>query len=222
MKKLSVVLSVLVFCVTTAVLATDYAELDVSRLKVSTLVGYGTGTSTLAGNLTIASGKTLTLTGVTVTGGTIGSGAYNGTVGATTPSTGAFTTISATGTTTVTNVTVQPSAILAFGASASITNATLNRCKESIGSKYLMAGPSATYSWGMEGGTVTLADNGAGLFTNTYTYVRTYAAAPFPVASYAAAVGNVTNVFTTGQTTNVLISGGAAVAVNVIVTGRIE
>ena len=104
----------------------------------------------------------------------------------------------------------------------SLTNTTLNRCKESIGSKYLMAGPSATYSWGMEAGTVTLASNGAGLFTNTYTYVRTYAAAPFPVASYAAAVGNVTNAFTTGQTTNVLISGGAAVAVNVIVTGRIE
>lgn len=51
----------------------------------------------VAGNPTLSFPAALTFTGKTITGGTFASGAFNGTVGATTPSTGAFTTASFTG-----------------------------------------------------------------------------------------------------------------------------
>lgn len=51
----------------------------------------------LAGNPTISLPAALTFTGKTVTNGTFSGGAFDGSVGATTPSTGAFTTVSASG-----------------------------------------------------------------------------------------------------------------------------
>jgi hypothetical protein len=119
MKKLSVFLSVLM--IGSVALAVDQAEFDVSRMKASTLIVYGTGTSTIAGNLTIASGKTLTLTGVTITGGTIGSGAFNGTVGATTPAAGLFTTLGASG-----SVTLRGAVNFDTSATLASTNATVS------------------------------------------------------------------------------------------------
>jgi hypothetical protein len=50
----------------------------------------------VAGNPTISLPAALTFTGKTITGGTYASGAFNGTIGATTPATGAFTTCTAT------------------------------------------------------------------------------------------------------------------------------
>lgn len=51
----------------------------------------------VVGNPVISLPAALTFTGKTITGGTYASGAFNGTVGATTPSTGAFTTLSTSG-----------------------------------------------------------------------------------------------------------------------------
>lgn len=51
----------------------------------------------VAGNPTVSLPAALTFTGKTITGGTYASGAFNGTIGATTPSTGAFTTLAASG-----------------------------------------------------------------------------------------------------------------------------
>ncbi len=57
-------------------------------------VSNGSGAS---GNPTISLPSALTFTGKTVTGGTFTGGAFNGTVGATTPDSGAFTSVSASG-----------------------------------------------------------------------------------------------------------------------------
>jgi hypothetical protein len=71
-KVVSVLVGLLLGC-SVSVMAVDYSKLDVGDMKASSLTVYnGSGTATFKGAVTLTSGKTLTLTGVTVTGGTFG------------------------------------------------------------------------------------------------------------------------------------------------------
>jgi len=64
----------------------------------------------------------LTFTGKTVTGGTFASGAFNGTVGATTPSTGAFTTVGTSGSMGVGTAVVDATRLYVIGPQINTTN----------------------------------------------------------------------------------------------------
>lgn len=71
---------------------------NATGLPVSGLTGLGTGVATALGTAATGSGGIVLATSPTISSPTITGGAYNGTVGATTPSTGAFTTLSASST----------------------------------------------------------------------------------------------------------------------------
>lgn len=81
--------------------ANDLFELRVTKATLDTLRDVASQTSGTLDGVIIGGGTPAAITGTTITANTGFSGALNGTVGATTPATGAFTTLTATGNVTL-------------------------------------------------------------------------------------------------------------------------
>jgi hypothetical protein len=81
----------------------SWAQLSGQAVTAITGTANEITSSASVGSVTLSLPASLTFTGKTVTGGTFLSGAFNGTVGATTPSTGAFTTIATNDLVTISN-----------------------------------------------------------------------------------------------------------------------
>lgn len=113
----------------------------------------------VAGNPTLSLPGALTFTGKTVTGGTFATGAFNGTVGATTPSTGAFTTASLSG-----GMTVSGGDIILDNATSNFVNfsavgtAVPSFTTRSVGTKLVLnaslGAAAADYAIGISGNTI--------------------------------------------------------------------
>jgi hypothetical protein len=135
-------------------------------------------TDTLVGKATTDTLTNKTLTSPTITGATLTTSAFNGTVGATTPSTGAFTTLSTSSTTTFSGLTA--STALALDASKNVVSVT----NTGTGNNVLSASPTLT-------GTIA----GASLSLSSLTSGRvTYAGASGLLSDSANLVWDNTNV----------------------------
>lgn len=117
--------------------ANDLFELRVTKATLDTLRDVASQTSGTLNGVIIGGGTPAAITGTTITANTGFSGALNGTVGATTPATGAFTTLTATGNVTLgdasgDSVTINASTVgcangLNFDSNTFVIDATNNR-----------------------------------------------------------------------------------------------